>query len=89
MKLDPNQTLAGVPILRVRAFLRKVHERRWAADAIEAAFPDAGSAILEALIEEGYVEPCSDLSVYKTTLKGDELVRASVPKPAPAKKRRP
>lgn len=89
MNLDPTQTLAGVPILRVRTFLRKVQERRWGAEAVDAAFPGSADAILEALIEEGYVMPCSDPGVYKTTLKGDTLAGARAPKPAAPRKRSP
>jgi hypothetical protein len=86
MKLDPNQAVAGVPIRRIRAFLRKVHERRWIANAVEAAFPARGAEILDGLIAEGYVEPASE-GLYKTTLKGDLLVSATVPPSTP--RRRP
>jgi hypothetical protein len=86
MKLDPNQTVAGVPIRRIRAFLRKVHERRWPADAVEAAFPARGAEILDGLIEEGYVIPTSEPGLYKTTLKGDTLVEATGPSVAPRRK---
>jgi hypothetical protein len=87
MKLDPNQTVAGVPIRRIRAFLRKVHERRWAAAAVEASFPARGAEILDGLIEDGYVEGTSELGLYKTTLKGDMLVSATVPPPTARRKR--
>jgi hypothetical protein len=79
--------VAGVPIRRIRAFLRKVHERRWPADAVDAAFPAKGAEILEGLIEEGYVVPTSEPGLYKTTLKGDMLVEATVASLGPRRKR--
>jgi hypothetical protein len=41
------------------------------------------------LIEEGYVMPTSEPGLYKTTLKGDLLVEATVPPPTPRRKRGP
>lgn len=87
MKLDPNQTVSGVPIRRIRALLRKVYERRWPADAVESAVPARGAEILDGLIEEGYVVPTSEPGLYKTTLKGDLLVEATVPSPTARTKR--
>ena len=37
MNIDPNQTLAGIPILQIIAFLRDHHELRWFGEAVEAA----------------------------------------------------
>ena len=86
MKLDPNETVAGIPIVRIRSFLRKIHQQRWPADAVEAAFPAKGEEVFEGLIENGYVTATSEPGIYKTTLKGDLLVEATVPSPAPRTK---
>jgi hypothetical protein len=73
MNIDPNETLAGVPIREISEFLHEYHERRWEIDIVEAAFPGLEDRILDGLIEQGYVQPSSEPGVYKTTLKGDRL----------------
>jgi hypothetical protein len=76
MNIDPNQTLAGLPIGRIIAFLHEHHERRWVVDLVETAFPGCGEAILDELLEQGYVQPSSEPGIYKTTLQGDRLATA-------------
>jgi hypothetical protein len=88
MTSDSEQTLANIPIRRIRAFLRQVQQRRWESDAVEAAFPDSGEEVLKALLDDGYAQETSEPGTYKTTLKGDTLVEAAAPRPASRKKNR-
>jgi hypothetical protein len=78
MKIDFKENLAGVPIRLIREFLYGYYERRWAVDVVEAAFPGSGEAVLDELIEQGYVQFTSEPGIYKTTLKGDLLAEARV-----------
>jgi hypothetical protein len=56
MNIDLSETLAGVPIRRIREFLYEYYERRWAVYVAEAAFPGSGEAVLDELIAQGYVQ---------------------------------
>jgi hypothetical protein len=85
MNIDSKQTIAGVPILKIRAFLRQHHQWGWYAATVESSFPGSGQAILNALIDEGYVEPSDRPDLYNTTPKGGALVKASAAKPVSRK----
>jgi hypothetical protein len=82
MEIDRNQTLAGVPILRLRAFLRTVRHLRWPADFLERAFPGFAEEILDALFDEGYVETTSEPGIFKVSMKGEAFVRINAARPA-------
>lgn len=81
MNIDSKQTIAGVPILKIRAFLRQHHQWGMHADDVESSFPGSGQPILNALISEGYVEPSDRPDTYKTTPKGGAFVNASAARP--------
>jgi predicted nucleotidyltransferase len=81
MNIDSKQMLAGVSVIRIRTFLREYQQFDLYADAFEAAFPSSGQSILNALRDEGYVEPSERPGLYKVTTKGGALANASAAPP--------
>jgi predicted nucleotidyltransferase len=84
MNIDSKTTLAGVPILRVRNFLRATAERGWTCDALNEAFgPEIARELLAVLPADGYVTARDEdgASVYTNTPKAGQLARASAASP--------
>ncbi len=84
MNIDPKERLAGIPVLKVRALLRKHQQSGLDAEDLDRAFgAHAGKKLLAALLERGLVKavdvPASGR--YELTLTGGALARASAGRP--------
>ena len=88
MNIDPNDRMAGHPILRVRKLLGSgLSVGMWSATLTEYVLgidSDAAASVMRSLERDGYVETASlggDTSFWTNTIKGNELAKASAAKP--------
>jgi len=82
VRINRSDTLAGVPLVAVRDFLRRFHVLGWARDDLRHAFPTQWEALFEALRDEGYVRESEDRrDQYETTPKGGALTKALAGRP--------
>ena len=84
MNIDPKSSLAGLPILEVRAFLRKHSDFGFVESVVLKAFGrDDGARLLQTLLGDGYVELQEQPHGrrYYLTLKAGALANASATKP--------
>jgi hypothetical protein len=84
VNIDPKERLSGIPMLEVRAFLRKAQDRLLLPRHVEDAFGRVpGQRLLQALLERGElcpVEVCGEVR-YELTLAGGALARARAGRP--------
>lgn len=86
MRIDPRASIAGLPSLAVRAFLRAVSESEWnvayAAARLRVSHQRARSVIKQ-FVELGYVEAASTKGdhLYKRSLAGSTFAQASAAQP--------
>lgn len=85
MNIDPNEELAGFPIITVRTFLRKFHGCSWTAATMKDVLKATDTQILEllrVLLDEGYIEQVdAEGPSWSATVKGNALAQASAARP--------
>ena len=87
MRIDPKATLAGVPLISIRDFLRRHSLRLWTvADAARDLHlsENHASAVIDALVRDGYVEKDADarsIQHWKSTSLGAKLAAAHATRP--------
>src|SRR5260370_24901507 len=84
--MDPRASIAGLPSITVRGFLRAISESVWsvvyAAARLRVSRRRAGSVIRQ-LVDLGYVQPAMNEGnrSYKRSLAGSTLAQASAARP--------
>lgn len=87
MRLRSADTLAGVPILRVREFFRRTLLWSWDLEELVARLgepEDVCRALIQKLIVEGYIEPSKEFrgsDTWTATIKGSALAGARATPP--------
>ena len=87
MRIEPNQQIAGIPILTVRRLLRSTGPEEWGIDFLEKVTRLArkrARLLVAALIEEGFIEAAGvedDIALFRTTSKGLALASAKAAAP--------
>jgi hypothetical protein len=79
MRLDPNESLGGTPILEVRDFLRRWRSSAFRIDDLQARFGDQATDILEALKQRAIVDHAPvwrDEVRYAMTAQGGTFLNA-------------
>lgn len=86
MHINPNDTLAGQPILKIREFLRRNQSCNWGEGIVRSTFnvdSKTAKGIINLLKIRGYIEPIqiSGKTYWKNTIQGNALALSSAAKP--------
>ena len=88
MRIVPGQSIAGVDLVGVRDALRRLKDRTFPASSVTDRFdldPDAAERLIEALVEQGFLEPDPDRNQdqdrWRLTVQGNALTNATAARP--------
>ena len=87
MHIDSKATIADIPILSIRQFLRRSANQDWNQGNLTQALkiiPEEAQKLTDELQAQGYIEPASEnyeTLHWQNTIKGNSLANASAAKP--------